>query len=87
VGRLLPSADLWILLEPSSEGAQSSGQNVPSTRVSTQIAAYRSFVKMRKRYMILDASKPLDAVVEDAYVAIIDTLAERASKKLKSRFK
>jgi hypothetical protein len=37
--------------------------------------------------MILDASKPLDAVVEDAYVAIIDTLAERASKKLKSRFK
>jgi len=87
VGRLLPSADLWILLEPSSEGAQSSGQNVPSTRVPTQIAAYRSFVKMRKRYMILDASKPLDAVVEDAYVAIIDTLAERASKKLKSRFK
>jgi hypothetical protein len=44
-------------------------------------------VKSRKKYVILDASKPLAAVVEDAYVAIIDTLAERADKQLKRRFK
>jgi hypothetical protein len=36
--------------------------------------------------VILDASKPPAAVTEDAYAAIIDTLAERANKELKDRF-
>jgi energy-coupling factor transporter ATP-binding protein EcfA2 len=87
VGKLLPPADLWILLEPSTEGLQSIGQQSVSSQALKQFAAYRLFLSSRKRYVSLNASKPSAAVAEDAYAAIIDTLAERADKQLKIRFK
>jgi hypothetical protein len=87
VGRLLPPADLWILLAPSAECSQSIGQTVPPSYALNQIEAYRSFLMASKRHVILDASKPPAAVTEDAYTSIIDALAERADKQLKSRFK
>jgi hypothetical protein len=86
VGRLLPSCDLWILLAPSRENSQSNGEGVSPSHAFDQIVTYRAFLETRKRYVILDASKPPAAVTEDAYAAIIDTLAERANKELKDRF-
>jgi hypothetical protein len=87
VGKLLPPADLWILLEPSTEGLQSIGQQSVSSQALKQFATYRLFLSSRKRYVSLNASKPSAAVAEDVYAAIIDTLAERADKQLKIRFK
>jgi hypothetical protein len=86
IGKFIPSPDLWILLDPSTESFRSRGPDPTSPEALMQIEAYRAFVKTRKRYVILDASQPADRVTESAYAAIIDTLAQRADRRLKSRF-
>ncbi len=82
VGKLFPSPDLWILLDAPAEVLQSRKQEVSPAETARQRDAYRSFVKTRNNYVILDASKPVDNVTEAAYSAIIDTLARRAHSKL-----
>ncbi len=85
-GKLFPSPDLWILLDPDPEGLQSRDWEAPSSEALRQLEACRAFVKTRKSYVILDASKPAARVTEEAYAAIIDTLAQRAARQLKRRF-
>jgi hypothetical protein len=84
IASLLPSNDLWILLDPDP-ALQSGGQEQPADAVR-QLNSYRSFVKTRRRHAILDASHPTNCVSECAYAAIIGTLTERADRTLKSRF-
>jgi hypothetical protein len=83
---LLPPADLWILLGADGTGSQSGDPEVLSKETVRQLEAYRSFVKTKKRYVILDLRKPAADVVEEAYAAIIDILAQRADGKLRNRF-
>jgi energy-coupling factor transporter ATP-binding protein EcfA2 len=85
-GKLFPSPELWILLDPNPEGLQSRDQEALSTEALRQLEVCRAFVKTRKSYVILDASKPAQSVTEEAYAAIIDTLAQRAERQLKRRF-
>jgi hypothetical protein len=85
-GKLFPSADLWILLDQAAEDIQVRSREFSGTETLRQLEAYRSFVKTRKRHVILDASRTVEIVAEGAYAAIIDTLAKRAGRKLKSRF-
>jgi hypothetical protein len=82
VGKLVPSPDLWILLDTPAEVMQSGDQPLLSAETLRQLEAYRSFVKTRKRYVILDAGKPVACVTEEAYAAIIDMLAQRTEKQL-----
>jgi hypothetical protein len=86
VTKLSPSLDLWILLAPAEEGSLPSHQEVLPAEILRILEAYRSFVKTKKRYVILDASKPSDSVREEAYAAIIDTLVQRTDGRLKNRF-
>jgi hypothetical protein len=86
VGKLLPSGDLWILLDPAPDGSQYISEEVQPAETLRQLKAYRFFVKTRRSHVILDASKPTARIIEDAYSAIIDTLARRADRRLKSRF-
>lgn|GEM_PF-1656789 len=86
VGELLPTPDLWILLDPAGDGAASKNHELSTAKIDVQVDAYRSFVKTRKSYIILNASKPLTSVTEDTYLAIIDILAQRAAKQLRRRF-
>jgi hypothetical protein len=86
VVKLMPSPDLWILLDSTTGVFQSGSQLVPTSITQAQLSAYRSFVKTRKRYVILDASGPPDSVAEGAYAAIVDTLVARTDRKLKNRF-
>jgi hypothetical protein len=86
VGKLFPPPDLWVLLDSTSDVSKSENEPIPSSITHAQLAAYRAFVKARKRYVILDASGPADCVAEGAYAAIIDTLAELTDRKLKNRF-
>ena len=85
VGKLFPSSDLWIMLDPPTDNLQTTNPEVQSAEIRRQLDVYRAFVKTRKRYVILDASLPANRVTESAYGAIIDTLAQRADRKLKSR--
>jgi len=86
VGKLLPSPDLLILLDTTSETMQAGKPKLLPTGTSRQIGAYRSFVKTRKRFVILDASKPAVSVTEEAYAAIIDMLTQRTDRQLKKLF-
>jgi hypothetical protein len=86
VVQLLPSCDLWILLDRAAEGSQSIDGEVSSSETLRQIESYRSFVKTRKKYVILDANKPAASVTEEAYAAIIEAIAQRTERQLKSRF-
>jgi hypothetical protein len=85
-GKMLPSPDLWILLDPAVGEIQSGNRDLLCPRLLRQLDASRSFVKTKGRFVILDASKPSVQVAEDAYSAIIDFLARRADGLLKDRF-
>jgi energy-coupling factor transporter ATP-binding protein EcfA2 len=84
IGKLLPQHDLWILLEAPVEAMQTSHQQPESGKILRQLEAYRAFVKTRRKYVILDSSQPADRVVGGAYAAIIDALAQRTARRLRS---
>jgi hypothetical protein len=84
-GKLLPPADLWILLDPASEAIQSRSRETAPAETVSQLEAYRRFVKAKKEHIILDASKPAAGITEDMYAAIIDALAQRTNRKLEAR--
>jgi hypothetical protein len=68
--RNLPSSfDLCLLLDASPGNLQSKKEEV---------------LRSKARIVILDASQPLDRIAEDAYAAIIDTLAERTDRTMKN---
>jgi hypothetical protein len=74
------------MLDPPTDNLQTTNPEVQPAEIRKQLDVYRAFVKTRKRHVILDASLPTDRVTESAYAAIIDTLAQRADRKLESRF-
>jgi hypothetical protein len=86
IGQLFPSPDLWILLDVPEKQTRSSNRDILYTGTLSQREAYRSFVKTRKSYIILDAGKRPASVTEEAYSAIIDTLALCTERQLKNRF-
>lgn len=86
VAKLLPSPDLWILVDAPADVIQRRNPQLTLGEAQRQIEAYRTFIKTKKRYIVLDASKPSASVTEEAYLVIIDTLAQRTDRHLKSRF-
>ncbi|MGA9070579.1 MAG: hypothetical protein WB424_10020 [Terracidiphilus sp.] len=85
-GKLFPSPDLWILLDPFGEGCQSREGKTPSAQALKQMEAYRRFVRTREKYVILDASQPGAHRTKEAYEAIVKMLEERAGHELEKRF-
>jgi hypothetical protein len=74
------------LLDPAVDGLHSKSQDIFSEETIKQHEAYRSFAKTKKQYVIFDASKSPASVTEEAYAAIIDALAQRTERQIKSRF-
>jgi thymidylate kinase len=83
VGVLMPEPDLWLLLDAPMEVVRARKQEVSEEETARQLDAYRSFIKTRKHYAILDASRPVDTVISQAHAAIIDTLVWRFRGRLK----
>jgi hypothetical protein len=84
-GKLLPPADLWILLDPGAEAMGTMSLGLPPGEIARRLDAYRSFVKTRKRYVILESNKSVASVTNNAYAAIIDALSQRANRQLDKR--
>jgi thymidylate kinase len=85
-GMIVPSPDLWILLDPVAEGLESRSQEPSPAKIFRQFEAYRRLIKTKKKYVILNASRPIASVTEDAYAAIIHALAQRTDGILQTRF-
>ena len=86
IGSLIPSPDLWILLDLPTDAVQSRNLLTAAANAHAHAEARRAFVKTRRRFAILDANHSSSCVLEGAYCAIIDMLAERAERQLESRF-
>ena len=84
VGKLIPSPDLWILLDAPPEVFQARKQEVPLGETTRQRNAYLALIQERDNSVVLDASQPLDKVVTDVNSAILTFLAERTRKRLGS---
>jgi len=85
VGGLIPSFNLWILLDAAPDASQSEITQLMPVENLRQLKAYRSFVITRKKYVILDARMSTARLAEDMYIAIVDMLAQRADRQLKRR--
>jgi hypothetical protein len=86
VTKLLPAPDLWILLDPGTGEMQAANHECLPAQALRQLDACRSLVKTKKQFVILEAGVPGFRVTEEVYSAIIAMLAQRADKRLKSRF-
>jgi hypothetical protein len=83
---LLPTCDLWILLDMTAEKLQSRNGEV-SFKAAYMTREFVSFItRTGKKHVILDSSKPVADVTEDAYASIIETIALRTDKRLENRF-
>lgn len=70
IGRLMPQPGLWMLLDAPAEVLQARKQEVAPEETARQRDAYLTFIRNRKRYVIVDASQPLDKVIADAQKAV-----------------
>jgi hypothetical protein len=87
VAKLASPADLWIYLEPGVDAMQSNNPDLKPGEAARRLDVYRSFLKsVRGRRVVLNASKSLTDITEEAYAVIVDTLAARTQRFLKSRF-
>jgi hypothetical protein len=82
---LLPSPDLWILLDSTTE-LDSKIQEFAPLGTPSQLEDLRVYVKAKENHAILNADLPIAAAAEIAYAAIIGTLARRADHELTKRF-
>jgi thymidylate kinase len=81
VSRLIPRPDLVILLDASPEVLYARKQDATFAEVSRQREAYLEVVKGLSHGHIVDASKPLDAVVAESEQIVLDHLAKRAAHR------
>jgi hypothetical protein len=86
VWKLLPSPDLWILLDTTIDRMLSGNPSLTREDAERKLESYRSFARTRKNCIVLDASRPVDTVAEEAYAAIINALVRRTQIRLKKRF-
>jgi hypothetical protein len=85
VWKLLPSPDLWILLDTTADKLLSSNPGQTREIAERMLESYRSFARTRKNCIVLDAGKPDGAVTEEAYAAIIAALARRTQSSMQGR--
>jgi thymidylate kinase len=78
-GRLMPQPKLWILLDAPADVLQARKQEVEPQETARQCAAYRVFVSGTRCHAIVDASRPLEAVIEDASRAIAGVVGYQAA--------
>jgi thymidylate kinase len=70
VGKLMPRPDLWILMLAPAEVLQARKQEVSLAESELECRTYLAFVRKQRKYVIVDASQPLDKVIADAEHAI-----------------
>jgi thymidylate kinase len=71
-GHLVPSPDLWILLDAPPDVIRKRKQELSLEELVRQSRSYRAFFDQRRNAHVVDATKPLDAVtrtVQDLILA------------------
>jgi hypothetical protein len=63
IGRLMPQPELWVLLDSPAEVLQMRKQEVSWEESERQRKAYLAFVSKQRKYLIVDATIPLDKLI------------------------
>ena len=79
--RLTPALDLVILLDAPAEVLQSRKQEVSFDETRRQRQAYRAMVLNSPNGHVVDATRPVDRVVEDVKCVVARHLAERTARR------
>jgi thymidylate kinase len=85
VGRVFPQPDLVILLDAPPEVLHARKREVSFEETTRQREAYLELVHQLPNGHVVDASKPVHEVVADAERIILDHVAARTARRLKSR--
>ena len=78
LGSLLPSPDLILVLEAPPASLLSRKSEISAHELARQLRAWREIVPRRAPVAFLDASRPLEAVLQDAVDETYGVLEERA---------
>jgi len=84
---LIPKCDLWILLDMEAPRLQSHNGEVSFSTIYMNREFVSFITRTGTKHVILDSSKPVANVTENAYASIIETIALRTEKRLGTRFK
>ena len=82
IGKLIPQPDLWILLDAPPEVLHARKQEVSFEELARQRGAYLRLVQGMNNNVVVDASQPLDDVVREVNMRILDLMAARTARRL-----
>jgi hypothetical protein len=85
VTQVLPQQDVVILLDAPADVLQRRKQEVPPAETHRQRDAYVDYVNGLSHGVIIDATQPLDDVVNEARHRIMSVLARRAARTLHAK--
>ena len=78
---LTPRLDLVVLLDAPAEVLQQRKQEVPFEETKRQRDAYRALIGCMPNGRIINADRPIDAVIDDVKQAIVQCLADRTAHR------
>jgi thymidylate kinase len=81
---LLPKPDLVFLLDAPPEALRGRKQEVPAEETVRQCAAYRKVVARLPNGVVIDATQPVEKEAVDIQKAVLEYLARRIARRLKS---
>jgi thymidylate kinase len=82
VGGVVPQPDLYLFLDAPAEALVARKGEVPLAEAARLRARYVEAASRLPRARVVDAGRPLDAVVETAERAVLDCMAARTARRL-----
>ena len=83
IGRLIPSPDLWIVLDAPTEVIQQRKQEVSREETECQRKKYLAFAQNTKNCLLVDTNRDVKVISTDVCTFICNRLHERAEKRYK----
>jgi hypothetical protein len=84
IWRLSPRPDLIVLLDAPAEVIQARKQEVPFEETARQLNAYRALVASLPNGVVVDGSKPFEAVTDTIVDYMLDHLRDRLGRRLRT---
>ena len=81
IGTMMPQPALWILLDAAPEVLQSRKQEVSLAESARQCEGYRTFIRQRRSFAVVDSTLPLDDVVANTERAICESVVKRENER------